>query len=64
MVDLDLNDLWIDVMGFSKRDWQELEVLAMFLEKEGHFPKYPERCLVLALAIWVDGGRGLHEADH
>lgn len=61
--EIDLNDLWIDVLSFTKRDFQEIEIIRDFIVAEGFFKGDRDKCLILALAIWVNDGAGMKEPN-
>lgn len=61
---IDLDNLWIDVLGFTKKDWQLLDTLTEQLTSVGCFQGDFRKCYALALSIWVTQGNGLREETH
>lgn len=59
-----LDGCWIDVNGFTKKDWEIIESLASTLKGEGYFKSNDFKCCVAALALFVDSGKGIRESDH
>lgn len=58
------DDLWIDIPGFTKKDWDWIEAKAIELAQDGHFKGNLVRCVSLALAYYVSEGYGLREPEH
>lgn len=61
-VELDIDNLWLDCWSITKKEFDELFTLRDSLAKEGYFNGDRDKCLVLAVGIWVELGNGIREA--
>lgn len=57
------DDCFVDILSFTKRDWDVLETLAMTLRDQNMFGGNDFKCTIAALALYLDSGHGLRQAD-
>jgi len=64
---IDLSDLFkdtfIDVLGFTAKDWRHIQEVAQELRDANFMKGDPFKCSIGALVLWVSDGNGLLERD-
>lgn len=59
----DFESLWFDLNGLSKKDWDDLMVIARNLIVSQVFGGDSFKCTIAALVIFVSDGKGLRSDE-
>lgn len=55
-------EVWIDVNGFTAKEWHEIRLLAIRLKEQGMFKQDPLKCTIAAFVLWIENGNGQSSA--
>ena len=52
-------ECWVDINGFTAKEWAQIRELAEILRKHHLFKEDPLKCIIGAFVIWINEGNGL-----
>lgn len=59
----EFEEIWIDVNGFTAKEWDEIRSIARALRDKGNFKGDSFKCTIGAFVLWVSEGNGLRDED-